>query len=200
MATPTPGAPVPPQRDSGLPGIVFVLLGVLVVSVAIIFAGIYVGARYFARHVNVQVREGGQGKSVEIRTPGGELKIHEGEEATAQRIGLPIYPGAAPQKKGASVSIDVGSEGGTSVLVQKYETPDPLDRVADFYRKELGPEFSMERGKHGRQGPFAAILKGNQGGIIFKSESGERHRFVAISRQANVTEIALAIVAEKKPQ
>lgn len=200
MATPTASAPVPPRRDSGLPGIVFVLLGVLVVSVVIIFAGIYLGARYFARNVSIQVRERGEGKSVEIRTPGSELKIHEGEEATAQRIGLPIYPGAVREKRGASVSIDVGSEGGTSVIAQQYETPDPLDRVVEYYRKELGPDFSMERGKHGRHGPFGAIVKDDREGFVFKSESGERHRFVAISRKGNVTEIALAMVAEKKPQ
>lgn len=200
MVTPTPSVPTPPRKESGLPGILLVLLGVLVVSVVIIFAGIYLGAHYVARNVNVQVREQGEAKRVEIRTPGGELKIEAGEAAATQRIGLPVYPGAVREKKGASVSIDVGGEEGASVLAQQYETPDPFDKVVQYYRKELGPDFTMERGKGRRPGRLGGILKHDREGVVFESGSEHRHRIVAISRKGNVTGIALVAVMEKEPQ
>ena len=192
MSTPATNVP-PPRKEGGLPGIFAFLLGVLVVALVLIFAAIYVGGRYLARNVNVSVRERGEAKSVQIRTPVGEVNIQAGKGAAEERIGLPVYPGAVREKEGASVSVDVAGEKGGSVLAQKYETPDPLDQVVEWYRKELGPDFSLEHEKVSRH-------KREHEGIVFKSETEERHRIVAIGRKGNVTQIALVVVTEKKPQ
>ena len=178
----------PPRKDDSLRGILGVLLGVLVVALVLIFAGIYFGGRYLARNLHINVRERGEEKSVRIQTPGGEVNIEKREPST-ERLGLPIYPGAVRQKEGASLTVRAGEEGG-SLMVQKYETPDALDRVAEWYRKELGPDFTVE---HERR-------RGTQGGaIVFQSNRAEEHRLVALKREGNVTQIVLTVVKEKKP-
>lgn len=187
MSTPAANVP-PPRKEEGLRGIFAVLLAVLAVALVLIFSAVYFGGRYLARNVNINVRERGDQKTVQIQTPGGEVNINASKEGATKPIDLPIYPGALRRKKGASLSIDLPHEGGKSMVVQAYETPDPVDRVVEWYRQELGPKFSMESG-HGRKGEA----------IVFQSEDKERHRLVAIKSEGNVTQIVLTVVGEKEP-
>ena len=72
--------------------------------------------------------------------------------------------------------------------------------MVEYYRKELGPDFTLERGKRSRSARLGGILKHDDEGVVFESESEHRHRIVAISRKGNATGIALVAVREKEPQ
>lgn len=190
MSTPAANVP-PPRRNDSLRGVLGILLGVLAVALVLIFAGIYFGGRYLARNVNINVRERGEEKSVRIQTPGGEVNIEAGKAVSPAHLGLPLYPGAIRrEKQGASLSIEAPGEAGGSVQVQAYETPDPLDRVAEWYRKELGSDFIIEHERKRGMGGEA---------VVFESKSKDEHRLVALKREGNVTEIVLTVVKERKP-
>jgi hypothetical protein len=85
-------------------------------------------------------------KDVDIRSPFGSLSVHEGS-VDAKDIGLPVYPGAKPvtghddDDDGNSDNANVNISSpffGVKVLVQKFETADPPDKVLDFYQKPMG--------------------------------------------------------------
>jgi hypothetical protein len=64
------------------------------------------------------------------------------EEASAKDVGLPLYPGARPQKDKSdeSPAVQLGLWGGSSgfkLAVLKLESNDAPEKVAAFYRKAL---------------------------------------------------------------
>lgn len=79
-------------------------------------------------------------KNVDVRSPVGDL--HLGKDADTQKAGLPLYPGARPQRKdngdGDSVNLAFATESvGMKLIVAKYETNDPAEKVLDFYRGKM---------------------------------------------------------------
>jgi len=78
-------------------------------------------------------------KGAEITTPFGTLRARNEDDGGA--TGLAIYPGARVLHEknddhGGNVVIDTPAFG-LKVIAVKYETDDPPEKVADFYRKEL---------------------------------------------------------------
>jgi hypothetical protein len=71
----------------------------------------------------------------------------EARAATADDIGMPVYPGAVPQvdrdkdgKEGSSVKLGLWAGAfGMNLAVQKFASRDPLDTVAAYYRQALAP-------------------------------------------------------------
>lgn len=79
-------------------------------------------------------------KNLDVRSPIGDL--HVGKDADAQKAGLPLYPGARPQKKddgdGDAVNLALATENvGMNLIVAKYETNDSAEKVLDFYRGKM---------------------------------------------------------------
>ena len=69
------------------------------------------------------------------------IEVHP--SASAADIGLPVYPGAAPQpgKGDDSAAATLGLWGGSlgfHLAVLKYASPAPLDSVAAYYRDAMG--------------------------------------------------------------
>lgn len=82
----------------------------------------------------------GQDKNLDVRSPIGDL--HVGKDADAQKAGLPLYPGAHPQHKdnddGDAVNLALATENvGMQLIVAKYETDDPAEKVLAFYRAKM---------------------------------------------------------------
>ena len=79
-------------------------------------------------------------KNLDVRSPVGDL--HVGKDADAQKAGLPLYPGARPQRKdnddADAVNLALVTERlGMKLIVAKYETNDPQEKVLAFYREKM---------------------------------------------------------------
>jgi len=147
---PPPSYPrVPPPRPASL----WLAIVLLILALILVASGVtlYVGARYLSRAVKVNVEKKGE-KQVSVRTPVGSLEI--GKEVSEASLGLPIYPGAKKIEGGDSARVNIEIPGGASVrvLAADFETPDPLDKVKEFYRGRLGTEVAkyMERNTNGK--------------------------------------------------
>ena len=69
------------------------------------------------------------------------LELHANDHASAEKIGLPSYPGATPYKAPDNdATIDMGYSFGDShfrLMVANFETSDAGAKVLDYYRKPL---------------------------------------------------------------
>jgi len=77
-------------------------------------------------------------KNVDVRSPMGNL--HVGKDADAQKAGLPVYPGAHPRRDENNDPVNLGvftESFGLKLIVAKYETTDPADKVLAFYRDKM---------------------------------------------------------------
>lgn len=78
-------------------------------------------------------------KNLDVRSPMGDL--HVGKDADAQKAGLPIYPGARPENGGSHddpVNLALSTDSfGMKLIVAKYETDDPAEKVLAFYRDKM---------------------------------------------------------------
>jgi len=127
-------------------------------------------------------------------------------EATAKDVGLPMYPGAKPQRdaKDDSSAANLGLWGGAfafKLVVLKLETADAPDKVAAFYRKALakyGPVLDcsnppaskpQENDKSGKL--TCDEDKPDAGGQLFKSGSKEKQHIVAVKPSAPGTSFQL---------
>jgi len=124
-------------------------------------------------------------------------------QATAKDVGLPMYPGAKPQKdsKDDSSAANLGLWGGAfglKLVVLKLETADAPDKVAAFYRRALakyGPVLDCSNVPANKQQDQAQEKnkssnltcgedKPDAGGQLFKSGSKEKQHIVAIKTSA----------------
>jgi hypothetical protein len=80
--------------------------------------------------------------NVKIATPFGGMTVKTNDDAVAEGLGLPVYPGAELVKKDKNNgSADVNMSFGSFQLRVKaasYRTPDSPSQVTAFYRKALG--------------------------------------------------------------
>ena len=77
-------------------------------------------------------------KNLDVRSPMGDL--HVGKDADAQKAGLPIYPGARQQnsENHDPLNLALSTENfGMKLIVAKYETDDPAEKVLAFYREKM---------------------------------------------------------------
>jgi hypothetical protein len=96
--------------------------------------------------VKVDKNNEGKEEKVDIKSPFGNIKVNK--NVTAADTGLPVYAGAqlmpdseeGKDDSRANVNID-SPFGGVKVIVAKYSTNDPEDKVLDFYRKEMKKNF-----------------------------------------------------------
>ncbi len=186
-ATPNPPRPpVPPQPPRSGSHIVAIALLVLLLIVIVSAITLWTGLRMLSRTVQVRVDEGAGGKKeVSIKTPVGSLEVGQGVDEA--RLGLPIYPGARRLKEeGATVNLDLPGETNVRVVVGKFETPDPLEKVRDFYKQRLGDEVTKYRDR------------GPDGKTVFEIKHTGREKVVALVSTPSGTRIELVQVIEAK--
>jgi len=175
-----PAAPPPPRTGSHIVVIVLLLLAlIIVVSVATV----WVGLRFITRGVSVNVQDGDSGrKEVSIKTPVGSMEVSQ--DVDESRLGLPIYPGAQRLKDqdSANVNFSFGGETGLRLVVAKFETPDPLGKVRDFYKQRLGGDVTR------------FVEKDSEGKTVFEIKRSGQEKVVALESRGGGTRIALVRV------
>jgi hypothetical protein len=130
---------------------------------------------YAVRHVTVH-------NGVSIDTPAGRIDIHPHDKFDASITGVPAYPGAKSRNGGAVVewSSSDGSED-KGLAVAETVTPDPVDKVVEYYRSRL-PDWNVERERGG--------------GIKMEMDEGGTKRVIGIERKSDGTHIGVATVGE----
>jgi hypothetical protein len=101
------------------------------------------------------------------------LNVHANSHATAEKVGLPVYPGAKIYKDKDDSSADLGLVFGDfhfSLLAVKYETGDPAAKVLEFYRKPLSHFGEVLECLHGK--PVGDRTK-TSSGLTCSSERGD---------------------------
>lgn len=181
-----PAPPAPPRSESHIVAIALLILALIVLVSAI---AVWTGFRFLARNVQVQVQEGGGGKKeVSIKTPFGALEVqHDANEAS---LGLPIYPGATRIKSdgSATVNVDIAGEQNLRVVAAKFETPDPLEKVKDFYQARLGNQVTK------------FIEKSAEGKTVFEIKRRGLEKVVALRGVGDHTRIELVRVAHGREE
>jgi len=117
-------------------------------------------------------------------------------KASAQDVGLPLYPGSVPHKDNPddSSAARIGLWGGGSgfkLAVVKMETADSLEKVAHFYKKALAhygkvldctnpaPTPSPDK-KDSSSALTCGDDKPEKGGMLFKAGTKEKQHIVSI--------------------
>ncbi len=91
--------------------------------------------------------------SFDVRSTVGDL--HVGKDASAEKAGLPLYPGARPkhEKDNDPVNFGILTEAfGFKIVVAKYESDDAPAKVIDYYRahlKKYGKVLECHTKEHG---------------------------------------------------
>jgi hypothetical protein len=138
----TPAAPAPPatQSSSGLK-IVLIVVGVIF-ALGILGAGTaaFIGWRIASR-THVEQKNG----NVRVQTPFGTVESTDDPDAAARNLGVALYPGARVLKGNAA---DV-TFGGVHSTAAQFETDDPPEKVAEFYKAEFpNANVSVSDEKH----------------------------------------------------
>ena len=91
----------------------------------------------------VESHEGdGKSSDVKVATPFGHMNVNTDNAKVQEALGISPYPGAQPEKKdnGHADQADLNFSFGSfklRVKAMSFLTPDAVDRVEDFYRKDL---------------------------------------------------------------
>lgn len=131
-----PAAAVPPAAQATPPAQSSSGLKIVLIVVAVIFAlGIlgagtaaFIGWRIASR-THVEQKSG----NVRVETPFGTVESTDDPSAAARNLGVALYPGAKVLKgKAADVSF-----GGMHSVAAQFETDDPPEKVAEFYKAQF---------------------------------------------------------------
>jgi hypothetical protein len=143
--------------------------------------------------------DNGRNKNVDIQTPVGS--IHVRNDADAQDIGIPVYPGARRKErneggdqKSANVNLSFGAYG-VKVMAVEYLTDDSPDKVAAYYKDQLKKKFGAvlechtshrghDMGEHDDgKGSDALKCEGDNSGKVVELKSGTRNNQHLVSIQ-----------------
>lgn len=131
-AAATPSVPIPPPQSAQGSNAVKVILIVVAVIVGLCILGIGTAAFFLHKTISqthIEERNG----NVRVETPFGTVESSEDADAATRSLGVEVYPGAKALKGTASVA----TIGGMHTAAAEFETSDPADRVAEFYKSQL---------------------------------------------------------------
>jgi hypothetical protein len=202
-----PVPPGPPRSASNVVAIVLLSVGlVILLSVIAVWAGV----RFIERGVKVHVSDAsGNTKEVSIKTPFGGLEVHKNTGVNEASLGIPLYPGATQVKDqdSATVSLAFGGSNKFRIVAGKFETPDSLSKVRDFYQGRLTAQdgafehrskidsehddFDLESGEMGN---FVGL--DHEGKTVFKIKRKGEVRVVALKSDMDGTRVELVRVGK----
>lgn len=125
------------------------------------------------------------GSEAEVDTPLGTVAATEGS-AESETIPLDAYPNARrtqgdPDGDGGVVSMSIGPFFSMKIIAFRYESEDPVDRVAAFYRQQLG---KLGEVKEISGGPDTRIHN-------FRWKPGPDQRMVQVHKSGRTYAVAL---------
>lgn len=90
----------------------------------------------------------GKGDDVKIATPFGHMQVNTNHADVQDSLGLSVYPGAVAEQRenGNDSQADINFSFGRfklRVKAMSFLTPDPIDKVEAFYRKDLAKYGSV---------------------------------------------------------
>jgi hypothetical protein len=177
-----PPAGRPPQPRSHTLWIAGLILALLIA--ASIFT-IYVGMSILARNVVIrEVKNSNGTRRVVLASPAGRVEVQRDATADIALLGLPVYPGASrvPDNDSAAFSASFANQkqvGRAGVMAAKFQTPDALSAVADFYRSRLNGQVTH------------VIRKGSRGRTVFEVKGRGEEKIVVLRRADGGTRIEL---------
>ena len=124
----TSTAPATPAQSNALKIIlivVAVIIGLGILSMGTI--GFFVHRAVRQSHVE------SDGGKVRVETPYGTVESSDNSDEAARNLGIDVYPGARARKSSAA-NVTMGA---MHTVAAEFETDDPPERVADFYKKRL---------------------------------------------------------------
>jgi len=118
----------PPQRSNTL-RTALIIVGAVFVLGAITIAALTAIGLHIARRTHVENKDG----SVRVESPFGTVESSTDPTAVTRALGIDLYPGAHVLKSNtANVNI-----AGIHTVAADFETNDPIDKVADFYKSKF---------------------------------------------------------------
>ena len=126
--------------------------------------------------IDVHKTNQGEDKDVAIHTPFGGMHVATGAEKPID-TGLPVYPGATPEKKKSNDSGSVDLHMGFGpwelrVQVASYDATDPENKVQAFYTKALG-QYGQVLTCRGKQ-PVGSV-KRTTAGLTCADDGSDEH-------------------------
>jgi len=202
-----PRPPVPPPAPQSGSHVVAIALMVLALIILVSVVALWTGFRIISRSVHLQVNDAGGGrKEVSIKTLFGGIEVNKDKTVSEASLDLPFYPGATSisNHDDASVNMRFGNQA-LRIVVAKFQTTDPLDKVKDFYQERLTREVGKFEPKDiefdpGRwdneEGNF--IGKDKEGKTVFEIKKHDHERVVALKDNGDGTRIELVRVSHGK--
>lgn len=183
MAT-SPAPPEPPRKPLDK----HVVWAMLLVVAFIIASGVFMvwfGLRILSHGVQIKVSEpGSETKEVTVKTPMGNFKIAREQGISDLHLGLPLYPGATSERgssdeNSVSLAFDLPNETNLRIAAAKFNTPDALSKVQEFYKERLGREVTS----------FSQTNR--DGKVVFEMKYNEQDKVVSLAPHDGGTRIDL---------
>jgi len=165
-----------------------VVWAILLVIAFIIVSGVFMvwlGLRIVSHGVQVTVNETGpDGRVATLKTPVGNFKITKEATPSDLHLGLPVYPGATRATDSAdddsvSLNFDLPNEANLRIATAKFNTPDPLSKVKEFYKQQLGGEIT------------SFTQADRNGKVVFEMKHGDQDKVVSLASHDGGTQIHL---------
>lgn len=177
-----------PPRSAGKVLLVVALLAAMVIAAGIF--SIYVGFRILSQSISVHAVKsiGARSRQVDIHTPGGGGQLSRASSADVGLVGLPVYPGATRVKQNhgnAKLAARFQNKRQSSVIAAEFKTPDPLSKVAGFYKNCLN-------------GQLDAIRKPSRNKTVLEIKAPGLEKVVTLKRAEGVTRIELIKILHGK--
>jgi zinc-ribbon domain len=122
----TPTATKAPS--SALKTILIIVGAIILIGIVGIASLTFIGVR-LARHSRVTQ----EGEHVKVETPFGTAETSKDPEDAAKELGVDVYPGADPQKEGASTA----TFGRVRTVSAAFQSDDSVEKVCAFYRSKF---------------------------------------------------------------
>lgn len=197
------------RRNSERGGALKVILAIIGGLILVCLLAAVVAVWAVRHYVKVEVERAGDVEKVQIRTPIGDLEVSKAEDA-AKELRLPVYPGAEAGDDSGSVRLRGRlweDEGGLNIVAAEFRTGADFDDVDAWYRQQLGPDFTRQKGRIGGRDEderddsrWKSIVKPGGDDVIYSREQEGRLRGVALGHEAGDTTIGLFEITQARRQ
>lgn len=165
-ATPTPAASA--ERSIAHQRVLVAAAAALVVGVLTLVVLIA-----FALHVAHMTRVNKRDRNVRIESPFGRVESTNNPSDIAREVGIDLYPNARLLKSNAA-NVNVA---GMHTVAAEFETDDPADKVADFYKGKLpNANLNVSEGDH-----YDIVSTGSNNLVTIKIEPHEGKTLIKVA-------------------